>query len=173
MLVMSSIVKMLPLTPSTIARSQPSIRLLQQRTIFQMWQGWMRTVWNRVDSNRQDLVGKDRLAAEWILKLGGAAELSLPPNSAKWYRNYNGLPWLGDTNRGVKPKNVRCTWARFTCSFMCLLRHAMLGMYLIATLIECHFHQRSSYIDFACATDVSRAKNRRHKHRSDKHRSYT
>eukprot|EP00730_Choanoeca_flexa_P018351 TRINITY_DN8914_c0_g1_i4.p1 TRINITY_DN8914_c0_g1~~TRINITY_DN8914_c0_g1_i4.p1 ORF type:complete len:174 (+),score=19.67 TRINITY_DN8914_c0_g1_i4:192-713(+) len=106
MLVMSSIVKMLPLTPSTIARSQPSIRLLQQRTIFQMWQGWMRTVWNRVDSNRQDLVGKDRLAAEWILKLGGAAELSLPPNSAKWYRNYNGLPWLGDTNRGVKPKNT-------------------------------------------------------------------
>ena len=46
------------------------------------------------------------LAAEWLLKLGGAAELNIPPTGAKWYRNYNGLPWLAETNRGGKPSKV-------------------------------------------------------------------
>ncbi|EDQ85926.1 uncharacterized protein MONBRDRAFT_28654 [Monosiga brevicollis MX1] len=66
--------RIVPTLPKTLA---------PQRNIFQMWQGWMRAVWNRVDSKRLELVGRDR-----------------------WHRQYNALPWLADTNRGAKPRST-------------------------------------------------------------------
>eukprot|EP00045_Choanoeca_perplexa_P010063 m.100622 g.100622 ORF g.100622 m.100622 type:complete len:207 (+) comp15135_c0_seq2:132-752(+) len=95
--------QVLPTLQQVVAPRHLAAQHIQSRTIFQMWNGWMRAVWNRVDSSRLEMVGKDRLAAEWLLKLGGAVEMNLPPSGSKWYRNYNGLPWLGETNRGGKP----------------------------------------------------------------------
>lgn len=50
---------------------------------------WLNFVFNRVDEERIKEFGADRVAAEWILRCGGAVKFR---NFEKWTQNYNAIP---------------------------------------------------------------------------------
>eukprot|EP00056_Hartaetosiga_gracilis_P020123 m.17666 g.17666 ORF g.17666 m.17666 type:complete len:225 (-) comp8181_c0_seq3:183-857(-) len=72
-----------------------------------LWRNWMNHVWNRKDESRLKLIGPDRLACEWALRMGGRVQVLRgsgddAPNK-KWYTDYNFLPWLQVTDKKQLP----------------------------------------------------------------------
>eukprot|EP00051_Salpingoeca_urceolata_P004720 m.67193 g.67193 ORF g.67193 m.67193 type:complete len:268 (+) comp13809_c0_seq1:503-1306(+) len=62
---------------------------------FNPWRGWLNAVWNSVDETRIKTHGPDRVAAEWMLKLGGAVQVMANPvklqpetDAPKWRQGY-------------------------------------------------------------------------------------
>ncbi|EGD73959.1 hypothetical protein PTSG_05653 [Salpingoeca rosetta] len=87
---------------------QHHVRLLSCTTrthkLAGLWQNWINNVWNRLDEGRLRLVGPERLVTEWTLRMGGRALLQGQHDSGYWVADYNTLPWLQDTNQGIKPR---------------------------------------------------------------------
>eukprot|EP00055_Hartaetosiga_balthica_P016101 m.99973 g.99973 ORF g.99973 m.99973 type:complete len:236 (-) comp9036_c4_seq2:1076-1783(-) len=70
-----------------------------------LWQNWMNHVWNRMDESRLKLIGADRLACEWTLRMGGRVRTmkGSDVHNTKWYTDYNSLPWLQVTTQNQLP----------------------------------------------------------------------
>eukprot|EP01147_Barroeca_monosierra_P004956 gene4957-6922_t len=69
-----------------------------------LWENWINNVWNRLDEKRLEFVGAERLVTEWAIRMGGKVQLQGPADSGFWTSGYNTLPWMQDTNQGIKPR---------------------------------------------------------------------